>query len=300
MNKIFSNPQFWKTYERLFLEGEEKRFNSEDVLAELKKDFEIEVRKHTYISNAEEQQIIDISKAIGNQLPYSEDENYSTKFYQLYDDLKLSDTFSISKYKDKTIVSELTFVQLKFPLPLDAVLILELEIDKKPHAIPEQSLFLMHQNEKHQLGFWDSAHWLPFCFQLQELETLCNYWDNSKSNWQNQGDLAFTLLAKFIGISSNAEQNYIVEKYQNLLAKRGLTTEETFPSHTECKWIKTEKGEEFVSVSLPKHLKHLDVKGIETRALSYSLRKQNYCNIENFEEFPFELWNEVMKTLTTN
>lgn len=297
MNKIFSNPQFWKTYERLFLEGKEKRFNSEEVLDELKKDFEIEVRKHTYISNAEEQQIIDISKAIGNQLPYSEDENYSTKFYQLYDDLKLSDTFSISNYKDKTIVSELIFVQLEFPLPLDAVLILELEIDKKPHAIPEQNLFLKHQNKKHQLGYWDSAHWLPYCLKLQELEELCNYWNTSKGYWQNQGDLAFTLLAKFIGISSDKEQNYIVERYRILLTKRELTSAETFPSHTECQWVTTEKGEEFVSVSLPKYLKHLEVKDVELRALSYSLRKQNYCNIEYFEEFPFEIWNEIMKLI---
>lgn len=296
MNKVFNNPQFWKTYERLFLEGEEKRMDAEEVLNALKKDFEIEIRTLNYVSSTEEQQIMEISKVVGQQIPYSEDESYSKKFHQLYDELKLSDAFLISNYKEKKRISELSFVQIKFPLPLNATLLLELEIDK-PSAVPEQSLILLYENEKYQLGYWDSAHWLPYCLQLQELEMLCKYWNSSKSYWQNQGDLAFTLLAKFIGISSQQEQDYIVNKYKSLLSNRGLTTDEKFPSHTECKWITTEKGEEFVSVKLPKHLQHLEVNNIEIRALSYSLRKQNYCDIENFDKFPFKEWRAIMENL---
>ncbi len=321
MNTSFKNPHFWLLYEKLYLEHDKANAVLPWV-TEFSKDFEVVTKQNKHITPAEQVRDIHLNGLATNKIETEnnnpcEIENYGEwydqKFKQYKQEIGQLPENDLSNFKDRVFEYETTTLTFEFPLPLNCKLQLVLDIDFEDNGIPDEILFLIdEEGTKYQLGFWDSSHWHPYCLRFEELDTLENYWNTQPSIWQNNGQLAWALLAKFIGIDQKEHLKSINKKYASILKELEVDTitlqdeldieaTENFHYQDNTAWVKTQKGYEFICIEAPDYLNNLsevERKKDWVKTLTYSFRKQNYAEVEDYTEFPFELWQEILNNLS--
>lgn len=307
VNPAFTNPNFWHTYQKLYHQDHTGK-GTANWLAQLEQNFKVATVQHTHTQSAKAQQEITINGLVINKIEQellSCDEHYTKKydalFKQYYQAFLQDKAYALDQFKDSTQYYDTTYANIVFPLPDDWQLLLQLTVAVEQDAIPDIGLYLIKQSAKHQLGYWDTAHWLPYCLRLEELELLVAYWQKGNSYWQDKGDLAWALLAKFIGFNNAQECEQVLKKYSQILAELQIETLENFFYEAGAIWEQTAQGYEYVMTTTPSYLKNLDHNPDPKylRLLTYSLRKKEDQRALDpaEEEFPFAAWNAILTKL---
>ncbi len=303
IKKAFKNPDFWLTYEKLYDDNNDGK-DTEYWLSQFAEYFDVKNELVTHITPAEKVRDMHLNGLTVNKIENEFDpckDDYTSLYDERFETFKAEFAAlpenQIKYFKDDILEYEKTTVTFSFPLPVDYNLLLILDVDIKKHAIPEQTLVLSKDNKSFQLGYWDSVHWLPYCLLLEELNQLERYWQKQNSVWKEYPEIAWALLAKFIGIDKKKDLDFIDQKYHEVLKLLNIESTETFYLQNNCAWEKVNKNHEFICVNIPDYLKNLNVNAEGVKMMSYSLRKQNYGKVEDYKEFPFDDWKKVMENI---
>lgn len=205
----------------------------------------------------------------------------------------------LEKFQGDIIEYERTSLTFEFPLPKAYTLKLIVEVDIENDTMPEQRLFLADEQQQWLLGYQDFVHPMPYCLRLEELDFLEVYWKTQKCIWKNNPEIAWCLLAKFVGIDQKQDFKSLTKKYQAMLHSLEVKTSESFYFHKDCQWMKTKKGYEFLQVDVPSYMAYSDVEydTEQIKYLSHSLRKNADFDDEDWNPFPFVEWDTVMDLL---
>lgn len=303
LNQAFKNPDFWLAYEKICHENNDGK-GSDVWLAQLAEYFTVKTEQKRHVTPAAEVRDTYLNGLAVNKIETEFDpcdDTYTELYRERFETFKTEfgklPENQLVNFADDILEYESTTMSFDFPLPHNYQLKLLLDINRETHDIPDQTLYLVKDAESFQLGYWDTAHWLPFCLRLQELNQLEAYWQTQTNAYKVPAQIAWALLAKFIGIIQEQDATFIRNKYQQVLDSLGIKATQAFPLQSRCAWQKTEKGYEFVGVKVPEYLEgnldHLSELGMDIEALkmmSYSLRKQSSANVEGCTKFPFEHW----------
>ncbi len=216
-------------------------------------------------------------------------------FNQLIDDFKYRCEKCVNEENGEYVDESITI-----NIAINNLYSFELEIQLYEKSFATEYLFLIHQGKKYTLG-WIDCHAHPYVFSVEEFYNLMStLQDNLNYNYY------FLLLSKYVTLTNEEEGkrllNSCVEVYSEIVNDRqkinleiteikpyGLFKFKKIKDHnTPLNFIINE------GINWVNHNGYYKLEGTAT----HSLRIKTYDNDDVFKNFPYDLWKEIMKTVT--
>jgi hypothetical protein len=160
----------------------------------------------------------------------------------------------------------------------------QLQIEFTPELFT--NIYLLKQEKKFLLGWWDNAHWHPYFLRIEELNLITEYVKRFDAKWSDS-EFPFLLFFSFLCVTDDDTEQRVKKKikviFDSFNLKLGGMVEQDFhflyKAHKDYHW-------------------HLDSESdwvvLANRYGAYSLRHKLY---EEQQKFPFEEWKDMISQI---